>query len=156
MSKNTRSLPPLDVFCHIMIPELMFASYLSPSCLSFSLCWSVCCLGALQSTTQKRRDQRQGAFYYPPPQPHHPTSTTSSSSSSTFFHWLLMLCKESPGALTPSLQLSLWPQCSVPTLYPDVRRMVKGRKVQGPLVVPSSTLSPVLRASQPCRFSVII
>jgi len=36
-----------------------------------------------------------------------------------------MFCKESPSTLTPSLQLSLWPQCPVPTLYPDVRRIVE-------------------------------
>lgn len=101
-----------------------------PSCLSACLL-----LGALQSTTQGRGDQRQGAFQYPPPHhnTHNPTApATSSSTTTTFFHWLLMFCKESPGTLTPSPQLSPWPQCPVPTLYPDVRRIVEGRKRGAP------------------------
>lgn len=101
---------------------------------------TVCCSGPCSQLHREEETKDRELFSNPPPstpppqhtQPYRPTSTTTSSSTTTFFHRLLMFCKESPSTLAPSLQLSPWPQCPAPTLYPDVRRIVKGRKVGAP------------------------
>ena len=120
--------------------------------------------GPCRQTTQGRRDQRQGAFLVPPPTPafttpqhtHYPATPhppPNAEAPTTFSHWLLMFCKESPSTLAPSLQLSPWPRCPVPTLYPDVRRVVKGRKVRAPgsTPPPHHSLTPTSKHTIPVK-----